>query len=195
MAPVAQAPRRYFIEFNAALVVYIGTVVGRKFALQNISDPVWRDLIMASPIVPIILAALAIFRFYQRMDEYHKRQLLEALSFSAAVTAVVSASWGFLEDAGMPHLQLFSAMMVMMLSWGVAALYNGLKEKIFEGLGWAALRSAAVTLIYLVTGTTTFAAVGLIAGFATPWGQLALMATTLFIARMGVFIFSKSSSC
>ena len=29
MAPIAQAPRLYFIEFNGALVLYIATVLGR----------------------------------------------------------------------------------------------------------------------------------------------------------------------
>ena len=195
MAPVAQAPRRYFIEFNIAMLTFAAVVVGRKFILHDVSDPIARALIKASPVVPIILTAWAVFRFYHRMDEYHKRQLLEALSFSAAVTAVVSASWGFLEDIGFPHLELFDAMMVMMLCWGVTALYRGLKEKVFEGRGFAAVESACATLVYVATGTAIFAVVGMASGFATPWWELTLIATLLFIARMGFFIFSKSPSC
>jgi len=194
MPPVSQAPRRYFIEFNAAMLLYAAAVVGRKFILPGIGDPLLRDLILGSPILPICLMALAVLRFYRRMDEYHRLQLLEALAFSAGVTAVVSASWMFLEEAGFPHLQMFHAMMVMMLSWAAAALYLGWKDKLSEGHAGRAIRSVCLTLAYVAAGTATFAVVGMAAGFATPWWELALIATALFIARMGVFIF-RSKSC
>lgn len=195
MAPVAQAPRRYFIEFNIAMLTFAVVVVGRKYALPGISDPILRTAIMASPVLPILLTAGAVFRFYRRMDEYHKRLLLEALSFSAAVTAVVSASWGFLEDAGLPHLELFHAMMVMMLCWAAAALFQGFKEKVSDGRGWAALKAACATLAYVASGTALFVVMGMAAGFATPGWEITLIAALLFIARAGVFIFAKSSSC
>lgn len=194
MAPVSQAPRRYFIEFNAAMVLYIAAVVGRKFVLPQVADPMLRDLILVSPILPTILAALAVVRFYRRMDEYHKLQLLEALAFSAGVTAVVSASWGFLEDVGFPHLQIFHALMVMMLTWAVSALYLGWKDKVSEGAAVRSLKSVAATLIYVGVGTATYALIATWAGLPTQWYVLALVATVLFIARMGFFIFSKKSS-
>jgi hypothetical protein len=195
MPPISRAPRRYFIEFNAAMVLYIVALVGRKFVLHDVGDPMLRDLILVSPILPIILMALAVVRFYRRMDEYHKQQLLEALAFSAGMTAVVAASWGFLEDIGFPHLLLFHAMMVMMLSWAGAALYLGWKDKVSEGRGLQALGSVFLTLLYVATGTAVFAVMGIAANFATPWWELALIATLLFIVRMGTFIFSKSKSC
>jgi hypothetical protein len=195
MAPVVKAPRRYFIEFNAALVLFIASVVGRKLLAPGIADPVLRDVIVVLPVLPVVLCALAVFRFYHRMDEYHRLQLLEALAFSAGVTAVVSASWGFLEDVGLPHLQMFDAMMVMMLSWAAAALWLGWKDKISEGRGGAALRSVAMTFLYVAIGTATFGFIMVVAGFVTPWWELALFATVLFIARMGFFIFSKTSAC
>jgi len=194
MAPVSQAPRRYFIEFNVAMLLYIATVVGRKFVLHQVADPTLRDLILVSPILPVILAALAVYRFYRRMDEYHKLQLLEALAFSAAVTAVVAASWQFLEDVGFPHLQMIHAMLVMMLTWAAAALHMGWKDKVSEGRAAQTLRSVAATLIYVAVGTFVFALIGGWAGMPTPWYVLALFATALFIARMGFFIFSKKSS-
>lgn len=194
MAPVSQAPRRYFIEFNVAMVLYIAAVVGRKLVLPDVGDPMLRDAILVSPILPVCLVALAVVRFYRRMDEYHRLQLLEALAFSAGVTAVVAASWSFLEDIGFPHLEMFHAMLVMMMSWGVAALWMGWKDKVPEGRAGRAIKSIAATLVYVATGTAVFAVVGMAAGFPTPWWELALIASVLFIARMGFFIFSKNSS-
>lgn len=195
MSPVSRAPRRYFIEFNAAMILFIAALAGRKLLLPEVSDPALRDAILVSPILPVLLCALAVLRYYRRMDEYHRLQLLEALAFSAGVTAVVATSWGFLEDIGAPHLAFFHAMMVMMLSWAAAALYLGWKDKLSEGRGAAALRSVAVTLVYVAVGTAVFAAIMAAAGFATPWWEVALFATVLFIARMGIFIFSSRSSC
>jgi hypothetical protein len=195
MPPVSQAPRRYFIEFNLAMAFYIAAVVGRKFLLPGVSDPVWRDAILVFPILPICLVALAVVRFYRRMDEYRRLHLLQALAFSAGVTAVVSASWGFLEDVGLPHLELIHALMVMMLSLAAAALFFGWKDKVSERRAGQALRSICLTLIYVAAGTALFAGAGMAAGFATPWWELALMAAVLFIARIGFFIFAESKSC
>jgi len=196
MAPVSQAPRRYFIEFNAAMLLYIAAAVGRKFVIHYVGDPTLKTLILISPIVPVLLTAWAVVRFYKRMDEYHRLQLLEALAVSAGVTAVVSASWSFLEDAGFPHLQMIDALMVMMLTWGAVALYMGWKDKVSEGRALSALKSVAATLVYVAVGTATYALIMSWAGLQHPWYVLALVATVLFIARMGFFIFSKkSASC
>ena len=68
MAPVSQAPRRYFIEFNGAMLLYIGAVFGRAYAVHYVSDPVLKTLILLSPIPFVCLAAWAVVRFYRRMD-------------------------------------------------------------------------------------------------------------------------------
>jgi hypothetical protein len=193
MAPVSQAPRRYFIEFNVAMALYVASVVGRKFVVPHVADASLRDLILISPILPVCLVALAVYRFYGRMDEYHRLQLLEALAVSAGITAVVAASWSFLEDIGFPHLEMIHAVMVLMLSWAAVALYLGWKDKVSEGRAWQALRCVCATLTYVATGTAVFAVVGMAAGFPMPWWELALMASVLFIARMGFFIFSRGS--
>jgi len=194
MTPISQAPRRYFIEFNGAILLFAATVLGRKYAAHEVGEPVLRTLILLSPIVPVVLAAFAVVRFYRRIDEYHRMQLLEALAVSAGVTAVVAVSWGFLEDVGFPHLQIFYAWMVMALTWAVVAIYLGWKDKLSEGRAGAALKSVAATLIYVAVGTGVFALIGYVAGFPTPWYELALLATVLFITRMGYFIFSKKSA-
>ena len=87
MAPVAEAPRRYCIEFKLVMLLFTATAVGRKFALAGVGDPVNRGL-----------------------GEYHKRQLLEVRSFSAAVY-----------DLSLP------------LAFAIAKLFNLTIEEIFEG--------------------------------------------------------------
>ncbi|GAA0544858.1 hypothetical protein FHS83_000561 [Rhizomicrobium palustre] len=194
MPPVAEAPKRYFIEFNAVMVLYAATVIGRKYVVQNIDNSILRDLIVASPVLPVILTALVVYRFYCRMDEYHKRQLLEALAMSAGVTAVFVASWGFLEDIGAPKLGLMSAWIVIAVSWAGAALVIGFKDKAIDG-AHKAIRRSLTTLAVVVGGTASFAGIGIAAGFATPFWELALIAIALLIVRIGSAVFSKSGTC
>ena len=196
MAPVSQAPRRYFIEFNGAMLLYIGAVFGRAYAVHYVSDPVLKTLILLSPIPFVCLAAWAVVRFYRRMDEYHRLQLLESLAISAGVTAVVTISWVFLEDVGFPHPPIWYAFMVLMACWGIAACYFGWKDKVSEGNLSRALKSVAVTWIIVAVATAAYALIASQTGLPWSWPILWLFATFVFLVRMGFFIFSKKfKSC
>ena len=196
MAPISQAPRRYFIEFNGAILLYLATVLGRSYAIHHVSDPTLRTLILISPIPFVCLAAWAVVRFYRRIDEYHRLQLLESLAISAGVTAVVTISWIFLEDIGFPHPPIWYAFVVLMGSWGTTALYFGWKDKLSEGKGLSALKIVAATLVMVGVATAVYAFIAKLTGLPLSRPVLALFATFVFLARMGFFIFSKkSASC
>ena len=57
MSPIAKAPRRYFIEVNGAMLLYLAAVFGRAYAIPLVSDPALKTLILLSPIPFICLAA------------------------------------------------------------------------------------------------------------------------------------------
>ena len=193
MPPISRAPRRYFIEFNSAMVLYVAAIFAGVYAKQHVADPMLRTALIVSPILPICLAAFAVVRFYRGMDEFHRRRLLEAISISALVTAVFSVSWEFLEAVGLPHLPLFAAWIVMGLTWAVVALYFGWNDKI--STRGTALRSVFMTLIYVAIGTAVAAFVLIATGIHPLWPWLALATSVLFIARMGFVIYSKTGSC
>jgi len=195
MPPISRAPRRYFIEFNAAVLLYLAAVIGRARLAPQVADPTLHTIVLLSPIVAVLLAAAAVVRFYRGMDEYHRLQLLESLAIAAGVTGVVAVSWGFLEDVGFPHLSLLWAWIIIAAAWAAAALYRGWQDKVSEGAGRSALVSVAATLLYVAIGTGVYALIGYAAGLPTPWYALALVAAVLFIARMGCFIFARSKSC
>ena len=196
MPPVKQAPRRYFIEFNGAMLLYLAAVLGRVYAAPLVSDPTLKTLIILSPILPVFLAAFAALRFYRGIDEYHRLQILESLAIAAGTAGVITISWSFLEDVGFPHLSISYAWPIIAAVWGIVALYFGWKDKVSEGRPWQTLKSVAVTLIYVAVGTAVYAQVASWVGWMTHWAILALVATVLFIGRMGFFIFAKTSkSC
>lgn len=195
MPPVSRAPRRYFIEFNAAMVLYVGTVVLRGELAPKIADLVTRDMLLISPIIPVLLAAIAVVRFYRGLDEYHRLQVLESLAIAAGVAGVAATSWTFLEDLGLPHLSIAYTWPLIAVTWGVAALYLGWKDEVSAGTGWKALRCAASTLLYVGIGIGVYALIAHLTGISTHWAVLALVATVLFIARMGFFLFAKPKAC
>ena len=64
-----------------------------------------RTLVLGAPIVPMLLMVWAIARHFRRMDEFLRLRALENLSLAAAITAVCTFSYGFLETAGYPDDQ------------------------------------------------------------------------------------------
>jgi hypothetical protein len=193
--PIARAPHRYFIEFNGAIILYIAAVIVRARCAGGMDDPLLKALVIASPILPVLLAAWSVLRFYRGIDEYHRLQLLEALAIAAGGAGVITISWSFLEDLGLPHLSIAYTWPIIGGIWLVTALYMGWRDKVSEGAGGRALRSVATTLVYVGIGTGLYALIASQTGLSTHWAILALVATVLFISRMGFFIFSKTGSC
>lgn len=196
MPPVSQAPKRYFVELGAALLLYGTALYSRKFLLAATSDAFLRSLILLSPIVPILLAAVAIYRFYHRMDEYARLRLLESLAFSAGGTGVFVVSWGFLQGVGFPGLPLYAAWLVMGVLWGLSAAYFAWRDAASEHKTGKLIRSVLVTVLIVVAGTALYGGIASLAGWYVPAGILVLVGTGVFLVTIAIRTFSqKSTSC
>jgi hypothetical protein len=51
---------------------------------------------------------LVLVRTYHRADEYVRRRMLEDWANTAAITAVWTFSYGFMENLGFPRLSMFT---------------------------------------------------------------------------------------
>jgi len=195
MSPVAKAPRRYFIELNGSMLLYVGAVFVHVYALNHHElAPGWRDALLVSPIPPIVLAFVAVWRFYRRIDEFQKLRLLETLAISGGVAAVFSISWEFLEDVGAPHLNLIWAWAVMGGSWIAVSVIYGWRDKAADGKLGGALMFWGTTfaLVAVVTAGYAFAASKM--GLPDSWGVLTLVATAVLLVRMAFTVFSKGAT-
>ena len=159
MAPVSQAPRRYLIELALAFTLYGTALIGRLFALKFVHDPALMTAITLLPIVPILLMALAAFRFYRHLDEYHRLRLLKIMAIAGGLTAVAAAAWNFLQDVGAPQLTNFGVVFIFagVFSW-VAFLYRvedaaseGKIGKIGRGVSWTGALVMAGAGFWLAT--------------------------------------------
>jgi hypothetical protein len=110
---------RYYLELGAALVLYVLVLSLSLIASQSLLDAniFLRSLVALAPIIPAGLMCWAIVRNMRRMDEMHLRIQFEALGFAFAASALLTFSYGFLENVGAPHIPWTCVWPVMGLMW------------------------------------------------------------------------------
>ncbi|MEO8019818.1 MAG: hypothetical protein ABI769_18570 [Pseudomonadota bacterium] len=114
-----EATRRYLLELGIAMVLYLAVLFGSITIAKSMETGFARTLLLATPLVPIVLAVWAIARQFRRMDEFVRLRSLESLAIAAGVTAGLSLTYGFLESAGFPKLSMFWVWPVMGAVWGL----------------------------------------------------------------------------
>jgi len=146
MSPVARAPRRYFIEFNGAMLLYVAAVLGRGELAGHVADPVLKALLLISS-HPAGAAGrtgrAAVLSRHGRIPSpanaggsrhcggcgRRRCHLVDVPRRPRPAASVGAYTWPLIAVA-----------------WAVVALYLGWKDKVSEGAGWKALRYAASTL-------------------------------------------------
>jgi hypothetical protein len=112
--------RKYLIELGGALLAYGAALVISLLVLSH--DGVsggWRVVVSLLPMVPGLGMCWAVLRQLRRMDELQRRLQLEALAFAFATTALLTFSYGFLENVGFPRASMFTVWPGMGVAWVV----------------------------------------------------------------------------
>jgi len=107
------------IEIGLALLAYMMLLIGSVTLLRANPDASWRYVVAVVPVLP---AALVVYLFVRRLgqtDELQKRIQTEALGFTLGGTALLTFTYGFLEGAGMPHLNWTFILPLIAVLWGV----------------------------------------------------------------------------
>lgn len=117
-----RATRKYLIRMASfALAYVIATLVSVRVIQHNPAAPAkyaWALL----PMVPALFVPMAVVSFFREMDELQKKIQLEALAFAFATTAVLTLSYGFLQNAGLPELSWIWVWPVMAGCWIVGTI-------------------------------------------------------------------------
>ena len=111
---------QYLRELGASIAIYIALLVPSLMYGPALTDSLLRTAVLTCPMLGFFLMIWAIARQVQRMDEYQRRLTLESLSLAAAITAAITFTYGFLENAGYPRLSMFVVWGIMGSAWGVA---------------------------------------------------------------------------
>lgn len=110
--------KKYMVELGAAMLVYAVLLVASNVLERRLQpEGVLLVALNLMPILGVLAAAWAIVRAFFRMDELQRRIQFEALVLAFAGTAVITFSWGFVEDMGVPHLRAFMVWPIMAMLW------------------------------------------------------------------------------
>ncbi len=130
MTTQAQSGRRYLIRFLSAAALY--TVL--MFASIPLSEAqpegsILRYVLASMPVIGLVLAAWAMWKYVQEADEFQARKLLDALAISLAGTLLVVFVIGMIQMAGGPQLSWVWVIPVWALFLAVGGVVAGRKYR------------------------------------------------------------------
>jgi hypothetical protein len=109
--------RTYLKEFGVAMLAYL-IVLALSMAFVNANPgSTWRFVVVLAPVVPALFVVLAVVRHVRRLDELQRRIQLEALALAFPSSALVTFSYGLLQQAGLPPLNWTWVWLVMGSFW------------------------------------------------------------------------------
>jgi len=103
------AERRYNRGAIAASIVYGVTLIGEQYALRYAHlAPAAKYALAALPALPIIAIVVLVGRYLaEEQDEYLRMRMIRQILWTTGLTLALTTLWGFMEDAGLPHVPMF----------------------------------------------------------------------------------------
>lgn len=117
--------RSYFREMMGAVLVYAAILVAALTFGRPMPDSALRTAVLLSPMAGFGLMIWAVARHVRRIDEFMRQYMLESVAIAAAITAGLTFTYGFLENAGFPRLSMFTVWPILAASWGATNLVRG----------------------------------------------------------------------
>jgi len=156
MGYLKTAPKRYFVEIMAALVLMF--VIGKlRMLLAHWTDnPALLFVVRLLPLLPILLVAVAVWRLYRSRDEFQRQSMLKTTAAAALLSLLFFMLYPFLRMLGLPpfpaHFPI--APLVLAGSYILCGLAFGFLDKRAEaGTTRALVHFAPFLLMVLVPAT------------------------------------------
>lgn len=121
--------QRYRRDLLTGFAIYtVLLVLSLRYAVL-LTPGVWATLAFISPMLGFALILRGMLRWYAGADEYQRRVTLENAAIAAAVTAAVTFTYGFLENAGFPRLSMFAVWPLMAGCMALMAISRCIRER------------------------------------------------------------------
>jgi len=111
--------KRYLKEFLSSMAVYTVMVPVSVWLLKGHEHSPLRFLFAILPVIPSALAMWAAIRFFRGLDELQRRIQFEGMAFAFLGTCLISLTWGFLQNAGLPHADVIWVPPLLVVLWGL----------------------------------------------------------------------------
>ena len=111
--------RRGFLDVLVPMALYVAVLVPSLQFLKIHPDSPWRVPVAVAPVVPIAFVVLASIGRVRKMDELAQRKYLEAGAFAYPAMIVLSITYGFLQNVGLPAVNWMYVGVAMFFLFGV----------------------------------------------------------------------------
>lgn len=111
---------RHLFELVLSILLYIVVLV---FSLRNLKNNQLDDstqmIVTLLPVIPCVFVCWSVIRQLSQLDEMQHRIQLQAFAIAFVGTALITFSYGFLENIGFPLLSMFFVWPLMATLWGM----------------------------------------------------------------------------
>ena len=111
------ASRRSGMAFLLATLAYVILLPVSGLVIRAYPHAWWRVLVALLPVVPGAIVVIVALRFLSRLDELQRKIQGEALAFGFGATAILTFSYGSLQNVGFPDLSWTWIWPLMALLW------------------------------------------------------------------------------
>ena len=111
--------KRYLKEFLGSMAAYSAMVPFSIWILWGHEHTPLGYGIAFLPIIPSAFAVWAFLRFFRGLDELQRRIQLEALAFSFLATCLITLTWAFQQNAGLPRFDVAWVAPLLILLWSL----------------------------------------------------------------------------
>jgi hypothetical protein len=124
------AQRRYNSRVLIAALAYGLLLTGERYMIQRTHVPAGTGYALAVlPALPIIAIFVLVARYLiEEQDEYLRMRMVRQILWATGITLTATTLWGFLEDAGLPHLPMFYVSVAWFAGLGVAGCILNLHD-------------------------------------------------------------------
>jgi hypothetical protein len=102
------AQRRYQLRIGIAMGLYIILIAAEHRLMGSATSDAARYALAALPALPVMACFALMGRYLvEEKDEYIRTRTATQSLWATGVTLAAATLWGFLEDAGAPHVPMF----------------------------------------------------------------------------------------
>ena len=111
--------KRDLKEFGGSMAAYAVMVPVSMWRLPGHEHTLPGNGIAFLPIIPSVSALWAFMRMFRGLDELQRRIQLEAVAFSFLATCLITLTWAFQQNAGLPRFDVNWVAPLLILPWGL----------------------------------------------------------------------------
>ena len=127
----ARARHLYLFEMGGVAALYVAALFVRQPLLDRLpASGIWAQAVMLLPALPIWGMLAAVWRFYRRVDEYQRMELLRSISIAAGVSSCLFCSYPFVADAfALKTVSLLYAWPILAMAWALTTAITQMRNK------------------------------------------------------------------